>query len=79
MVSNCVQEEGGFVSTNLFIHPGYQFKIIDRLLTNFHQPESTPLFLTSAFAGKEFLFSAYREAIEKKYRLFSYGDCMFLV
>jgi len=66
-------------STNLFIHPGYQFKIIDRLLTNFHQPESTPLFLTSAFAGKKFLFSAYREAIEKRYRLFSYGDCMWII
>jgi len=70
---------GGFHSTNLFITPGYRFKIVDRLLTNFHQPESTPLLLTCAFAGKDLLFRAYREAIQKKYRLFSYGDCMFIL
>jgi len=66
------------LETQLFITPGYKFKIIDRFLTNFHQPCSTPLLLTSAFAGKDFLFRAYQEAIEKKYRLFSYGDCMFI-
>ncbi len=66
-------------STSLFIHPGYKFKIIDRLLTNFHQPKSTPLFLTSAFAGKDFVFRAYRHAIEQRYRLFSYGDCMWVM
>ncbi len=66
-------------STNLFIYPGYQFKVIDRLLTNFHQPESTLIMLTSAFAGKEFLFESYREAIQEKYRLFSYGDCMLIL
>jgi S-adenosylmethionine:tRNA ribosyltransferase-isomerase len=73
--------EGGIdvQSTNLFIHPGYQFKVIDRFLTNFHQPQSTPLLLTSAFAGKDFLFRAYAEAIEKRYRLFSYGDCMLIL
>ncbi len=65
--------------TNLFITPGYKFKIIDRFLTNFHQPCSTPLLLTSAFAGKDFLFRAYAQAIQKKYRLFSYGDCMWVV
>ncbi len=70
--------EGGFNSTHLFITPGYPFKIIDRFLTNFHQPCSTPLLLTSAFAGKDFLFRAYQEAIERKYRLFSYGDCMLI-
>lgn len=64
--------------TRLFITPGYPFKIIDRFLTNFHQPSSTPLLLTSSFAGKDFLFEAYREAIREKYRLFSYGDCMFV-
>jgi S-adenosylmethionine:tRNA ribosyltransferase-isomerase len=77
--SSVEKDRGGFLSTNLFIHPGYPFKVIDRLLTNFHQPESTPLFLTCAFAGKDFVFQAYREAIEKKYRLFSYGDCMFVL
>lgn len=69
---------GTLLSTRLFIHPGYSFQIVDRFLTNFHQPESTPLFLTSAFAGKEFLFRAYAEAIREKYRLFSYGDCMWI-
>ncbi len=67
------------LQTNLFITPGYKFKIIDRFLTNFHQPCSTPLLLTSAFAGKDFLFRAYQEAIEKNYRLFSYGDCMLVL
>lgn len=67
------------LQTNLFITPGYKFKIIDRFLTNFHQPCSTPLLLTSAFAGKDFLFRAYQEAIERKYRLFSYGDCMLIL
>ncbi len=71
-------ETGGFNSTSLFITPGYPFKIIDRFLTNFHQPASTPLLLTSSFAGKDFLFEAYRKAIQKKYRLFSYGDCMLI-
>jgi len=66
-------------STNLFIYPGYSFKVVDRLLTNFHQPESTLIMLTSAFAGKEFLFESYREAIQEKYRLFSYGDCMLIL
>lgn len=65
-------------STKLFITPGYPFKIIDRFLTNFHQPASTPLLLTSSFAGKDFLFEAYRNAIQEKYRLFSYGDCMLI-
>ncbi len=72
-------DAGGFSSTNLFITPGYSFKMIDRFLTNFHQPCSTPLILTSAFAGKDFLFRAYAEAIEKKYRLFSYGDCVLVL
>ncbi len=70
--------EGRMHSTQLYITPGYQFKIIDRFLTNFHQPESTPLLLTSAFAGIEFLRKAYEEAILHKYRLFSYGDCMLI-
>lgn len=69
----------GPTPTSLFITPGYSFKITHRFLTNFHQPCSTPLLLTCAFAGKDFLMKAYEEAIEKKYRLFSYGDCMLIL
>ncbi len=65
-------------STDIFIRPGYTFKVVDMLLTNFHTPESTLLILVSAFAGKEKIFSAYREAIDQKYRFFSYGDAMFI-
>lgn len=64
--------------TNIFIHPPYSFKVVDCLITNFHQPESTLLMLVSAFAGREFILSAYQEAIQKKYRLFSYGDAMMV-
>jgi S-adenosylmethionine:tRNA ribosyltransferase-isomerase len=65
-------------STALFITPGYRFKVVDALLTNFHLPESTLLMLVSAFAGREFVFRAYEEAIREKYLFFSFGDCMFL-
>ena len=65
--------------TELFIYPGYKFKIIDALITNFHLPRTSLLLLVSAFCGKEFLLSAYKQAIEKKYRFFSYGDCMFIL
>lgn len=64
--------------TDIFIHPPYSFKIADRLITNFHQPESTLLMLISAFAGREFILSAYQKAIQKGYRLFSYGDAMMI-
>ncbi len=64
--------------SELFIYPPYEFKVIDELITNFHLPKSTLLMLVSAFAGKDFIFEAYREAIENKYRFFSYGDCMFI-
>jgi S-adenosylmethionine:tRNA ribosyltransferase-isomerase len=64
--------------TNLFITPGYQFKTVDCLLTNFHLPKSTLLMLVSAFAGMDNIRAAYQHAIEKKYRFFSYGDAMFL-
>lgn len=64
---------------NLFIYPGYRFKVIDCLITNFHLPCSTPLLLVSAFAGKDSLFNAYKEAIEKKYRFLSYGDAMLIL
>jgi len=64
--------------TNLFIYPGYKFKVADMLLTNFHLPKSTLLMLVSAFAGRDLIFEAYDEAIRKKYRFFSYGDCMLI-
>lgn len=65
--------------TDLFIYPSYKFKIVDALLTNFHLPKSTLLMLVSAFAGQELILDAYREAIAKKYRFFSYGDCMLIL
>lgn len=64
--------------TNIFIYPGYQFKCIDGLLTNFHLPESTLIMLVAAFAGKENVLAAYRHAVQSGYRFFSYGDAMFL-
>lgn len=64
--------------SELFIYPPYEFKVIDNLITNFHLPKSTLLMLVSALAGKDFIFDAYKEAIENKYRFFSYGDCMYI-
>jgi len=63
--------------TDIFIYPGYRFRSVDALLTNFHLSESTLLMLVSAFAGRDAVFTAYQEAIDKKYRFFSYGDAMF--
>jgi S-adenosylmethionine:tRNA ribosyltransferase-isomerase len=68
----------GFGDTDLFITPGYRFRSVDALLTNFHLPESTLLMLVSAFAGYDRIMAAYRHAIEQSYRFFSYGDAMFL-
>ncbi|MCW8972756.1 MAG: tRNA preQ1(34) S-adenosylmethionine ribosyltransferase-isomerase QueA, partial [Gammaproteobacteria bacterium] len=65
--------------TDIFIYPGYQFRVIDALVTNFHLPESTLLMLVSAFAGYEQTMAAYRHAVEQRYRFFSYGDAMFLL
>ncbi len=65
--------------SELFIYPPYEFKIVDRLLTNFHLPKSTLLMLVSAFAGKEFIFNAYKHAVDSEYRFFSYGDCMLIL
>ena len=65
-------------SSELFIYPGYEFKIVDKLITNFHLPKSTLLMLVSALATKEFIFNAYEEAIKEEYRFYSYGDCMFI-
>lgn len=64
--------------TDIFIYPGYKFKIIDGLITNFHLPESTLIMLVSAFAGKDNIMKAYQEAIKEKYRFFSFGDAMFI-
>lgn len=65
--------------TDKFIYPPYEFKIVDRLVTNFHLPASTLLMLCSAFAGRDFIFKAYRKAIKEKYRFYSYGDAMFII
>ncbi len=81
-LESAVDEKGllksGMGRTNLFIKPGYKFKIVDQLLTNFHTPESTLLVLVSAFASKKNIMNAYNHAIEEKYRFFSYGDAMFI-
>ncbi|MBI5206381.1 MAG: tRNA preQ1(34) S-adenosylmethionine ribosyltransferase-isomerase QueA [Candidatus Firestonebacteria bacterium] len=65
--------------TDLFIYPGYEFKIVDRLITNFHLPRSTLLMLVSAFAGRELIIEAYKEAIREKYRFYSFGDAMLII
>jgi S-adenosylmethionine:tRNA ribosyltransferase-isomerase len=64
--------------TDIFIYPGYRFRAVDAMLTNFHLPESTLLMLVSAFAGRAPIMKAYREAVERRYRFFSYGDAMFI-
>lgn len=76
-------DENGFIKagcgdTEIFIYPGYKFKVLDCLITNFHLPESTLLMLVSALAGRENILSAYNEAVEEKYRFFSFGDAMFI-
>ena len=64
--------------TDIFIYPGYRFKVIDGLITNFHLPESTLLMLVSALAGKDTIMKAYEEAVKERYRFFSFGDAMFI-
>lgn len=71
-----LDEGGGW--TNIFIYPGYHFKCVDALVTNFHLPESTLIMLISALAGREHVLNAYQKAIEEKYRFFSFGDAMFI-
>ena len=78
-----IGDENGFVKeqsgwTNIFIYPGYKFKVVDRLITNFHLPESTLIMLVSTLAGKEHTMKAYEEAVKEKYRFFSFGDAMFI-
>jgi S-adenosylmethionine:tRNA ribosyltransferase-isomerase len=70
--------EAGRGEADLFIYPGYQFRVVDALLTNFHLPESTLLMLVCALGGKDFVMNAYRHAVETGYRFYSYGDCMFV-
>lgn len=65
-------------NTDIFIYPGYTFKGLDALITNFHLPESTLVMLVSALAGRENILNAYRQAVEEKYRFFSFGDAMFI-
>lgn len=71
-----LKESAGW--TNIFIYPGYRFKVLDGLITNFHLPESTLIMLVSALAGREHILAAYREAVEQRYRFFSFGDAMFI-
>ena len=81
-LESLVKEDGSFEAasrwTDIFIYPGYQFKAMDALITNFHLPESTLVMLVSAFAGREHVLNAYKTAVEEKYRFFSFGDAMFL-
>ena len=83
-VLESIANDQGLVSavegdTNIFIYPGYHFKCIDALITNFHLPESTLLMLVSALAGKDFIMQAYQEAVKEKYRFFSFGDAMLII
>lgn len=70
--------QAGCGDTDIFIYPGYRFRVLDCLITNFHLPESTLVMLVSALAGRENVLAAYREAVEKEYRFFSFGDAMFI-
>lgn len=70
--------KGGPGSTHIFMYPGYKFKVVDQMFTNFHTPESTLIMLVSAFAGRENILNAYNQAVKEKYRFFSYGDCMLI-
>lgn len=82
-VLESVADDNGMVKeieddTNIFIYPGYKFKCVDALITNFHLPESTLVMLVSALAGREFILDSYKKAVEEKYRFFSFGDAMFI-
>lgn len=82
-VLESIADENGYVKevegdTNIFIYPGYKFKCLDALITNFHLPESTLIMLVSALAGKDFIMKAYEEAVKEQYKFFSFGDAMFI-
>ncbi len=83
-VLESIADENGMVKeqegdTSIFIYPGYKFKCIDSLITNFHLPESTLIMLVSALAGKDYIMKAYKHAVENKYRFFSFGDAMLIL
>lgn len=78
-VVRALESDWSKTTTRLYITPGFEFKIVDGMLTNFHQPESTLILLVSAFAGKTFLKKTYKEAVSKEYRLFSFGDGMLIL
>ena len=81
-IESAAKEDGSLEAksgwTDIFIYPGYQFKLLDALITNFHLPESTLLMLVSALAGREHILAAYEEAVKERYRFFSFGDAMFI-
>ena len=81
-LESMAQEDGtvrsGEMDTGIFIYPGYRFRVIDALITNFHLPESTLIMLVSAFAGRERTLAAYEEAVKERYRFFSFGDAMLI-
>lgn len=83
VLESCMARDGKITaqesSTDIFIYPPYEFRMVDALLTNFHLPKSTLLMLVSAFAGREFVLEAYARAIAAKYRFYSYGDCMLII
>lgn len=83
LLESCAADDGTFSpfcgETGIFIYPGYEFKAVDALITNFHLPESTLIMLVSAFAGYENTMNAYKEAVENRYRFFSFGDAMLIV
>ncbi len=82
VLESCLGPEGFTAQEgwcDLFIYPGYEFRAVDRLLTNFHLPRSTLLLLVSAFAGRELIFRAYEEAVKERFRFYSYGDCMLIL
>ena len=81
-LESAAEEDGSLAAksgwTDIFIYPGYQFKVIDALITNFHLPESTLVMLVSALAGRDNIMNAYAEAVKERYRFFSFGDAMFI-
>jgi S-adenosylmethionine:tRNA ribosyltransferase-isomerase len=82
-LETCSTDDGflsaGFGRSSIFIYPPYRFKVVDAMLTNFHLPCSTLLMMVSALAGRELVFRAYKEAVERGYLFYSYGDCMLIV
>jgi len=79
LTTKAPRHEGHQGETNIFITPGYKFKVVDAMVTNFHWPRTTLILLVSAFAGKDFIMKAYQEAIDQRYRFFSFGDAMLIL